>query len=110
MSKTIKMVRGTTNSIYVTVLDDAGELYKLKNGEKLIFGVKTNINYSTCCIHKVITEGDGEYEIRLKPEDTENLPFGKFCYDVGLQIGKDYFPVIECSPFVLTHNVTKREV
>jgi hypothetical protein len=105
---TIEMVRGTTNSIFVTVLDDAGEPYQLKSGEKLIFGVKTNINNSDCCIHKVVTEGDGEYEIRLKPEDTENLPYGTFCYDVGLQVGEDYFPVIECSPFIVKHNVTKR--
>ena len=108
MANIIEMVRGTTNSIFVTVLDDDGEQYTLQSGDKLIFGVKTNINNSDCCIHKVITEGDGEYEIRLKPEDTEDLPCGKFCYDVGLQVGEDYFPVIECSPFILNQNVTKR--
>ena len=108
MANIIEMVRGTTNSIFVTVLDEAREQYQLKDGDKLIFGVKMNVNNSDCCLHQVITDGNGEYEIRLNPEDTEELPCGKFCYDVGLQVGDDYFPVIECSPFILTHNVTRR--
>lgn len=110
-SKTIEIVRGTTNSVIISLLDDAGNPYALGDGEKLIFGVKTNIHNSDCCIKKVVTDGaaDGEYEIRLAPADTENLPFGRFCYDVGLQVGADYFPVIRCSPFIISHNVTSRE-
>lgn len=110
MTQPIKMIRGTTNSIIITVYDENGGLYSLKPGDKLIFGVKSNLNNSDCCIKKIITEGTGEYEIRLSPEDTKDLCCGTMCYDVGLQIGEDYFPVIPCSPFVLTHNVTQREV
>ena len=110
MKQPIEMIRGRTNTIVVTVRGDNGELYPLKSGERLIFGVKTNKNNSVCCIKKVITEGTGEYSFYLSPADTENLACGVMCYDVGLQIGADYYPVIPCSPFVLTHNVTSREV
>lgn len=110
MVQPIEMVRGTSNSIFVTVRDENGDLYELKSGERLIFGVKSNKNNSDCCIKKIITSGTGEYEFRLYPQDTENIECGKLCYDVGLQIGADYYSVIPCSPFVLTHNVTRREV
>ena len=105
----IEMVRGTTKAINVTVRDKDGGLYALPSGAKLILGVKSNLNNSDCCIKKVLTEGTGVYKFRFAPEDTENLGCGKLCYDVGLQIGADYFPVIPCSPFVLKHNVTGRE-
>lgn len=114
-SKTIEIVRGTTNSVIISLQDDAGNPYALGDGEKLIFGVKTNLNNSDCCIKKVVTAADtdaetpGEYEVLLAPADTEELPFGRFCYDVGLQVGADYFPVIPCSPFIISHNVTRRE-
>lgn len=106
----ITMVRGTTNTIRVTVADTNGNPYALSGGNRLIFGVKTNLNNSNCCIKKVITEGTGVYEFRLSPADTEHLPCKTLRYDVGLQIGQDYFPVIPCSPFTLTPNVTGREV
>ena len=110
MVQPIEMVRGTTNSILVTVYDDDGNLYPLKSGERLIFGVKSNRNNSACCIKKVLTEGTGEYAFSLSPADTENLSCGSLHYDVGLQIGSDYYSVIPCSPFTLLHNVTRREV
>lgn len=110
MIQPIEMIRGRTNTITVTVRDVNGDLYPLKSGERLIFGVKTNKNNSACCIKKVITEGTGEYEFHLSPVDTENLECGTMCYDVGLQIGTDYYSVVPCSPFKLTHDVTRREV
>ena len=105
----IEMVRGTTKVITVTVRNEDGGLYALPSGAKLILGVKYNSINSDCCIKKVLTEGAGVYRFKFVPEDTENLECGRLCYDVGLQIGADYFPVIPCSPFVLTHNVTRRE-
>ena len=106
----IEMVRGTTYAVVVSVHDDDGNLRPLEEGELLIFGVKTNVNNSECCIEKILTEGTGEYVFHLSPEDTENLACGRMCYDVGLQSGEDYYTVVPCSPFVLTHRVTKRKV
>ncbi len=105
----IKMVRGTTGVINVTVYGDDGSPYALKDGDKLILGVKTSLDSSDCCIKKVITEGSGEYAFRIAPEDTANLTCGQLRYDVGLQTGSDYFTIIPCSPFILTHNVTSKE-
>lgn len=106
----IAMIRGTTHAVVVTVYDEEQQLRPLKAGELLIFGVKSNVNNTDCCIEKILTEGTGEYVFHLAPEDTEGLACGKMCYDVGLQSGSDYYPVIPCSPFVIHHNVTKRRV
>lgn len=108
-ANTIEMVRGTTNSIVVNATMEDGTPLELVDGAKLIFGVKSSVNNSTCCIKKTLTEGAGEFEFRLCPEDTAELRCARMCYDVGLQIGEDYFCVIPCSPFVLTHNVTSKE-
>lgn len=33
----------------------------------------------------------------------------RYCYDVGMQSGDDYYNVIPCSDFIVAHAVTKRE-
>lgn len=106
----IEVVRGATTVIVVNATDDAGAPLELSNGAMLIFGVKSNLNNNTCCIKKTITEGTGEFEFYLRPEDTAALTCGRMCYDVGMQIGSDYFTVIPCSPFTILHNVTSMEV
>ena len=45
----------------------------------------------------------GENEIKLHPEDTENIPSGKYCYDVKLNMKTgDVYTVIEDKRIVLS--------
>lgn len=108
----IDIVRGTTKAITFTVYDSKGAEYKLKTGEKLIFGVKEDETKADYIIKKVITENDydsGGYLIKILPKDTEKLEFKKYWFDIGLQISSSYYMVYECSPFNVKRNITSRE-
>ena len=107
------MVRGTTLSLALSVQDADGNDYTLAAGEILRFGVKKKPEDTEYIITKEAgpsdTDDDGNYVFSLAPADTEDLPFGCYYYDVGLQSGTDYFNVIETSNFKLAFNVTEWE-
>ena len=108
-----EMVRGTTHSVAIELSDENGAIYTLADGDVLRFGVKQTHNSTQYIIEKELTSADlqdGAYVLALRPADTENLPCGRYCYDIGLQIGEEYYNVVPCSDFVLHHNVTCREV
>lgn len=109
----ISIVRGTTEYYAVSVIGSEGEPYELQTGEILRFGVKSRTDAPTYIIKKELTsedaDEDGEYPIKLEPSDTQNLPFGTYYYDIGLQSGDDYFSVIEASEFIVAKNITSWE-
>ena len=113
MKQTISIIRGTTNVFQVAVQDASGSPYLLAEGETLIFGVKPKPGEEEYTIVKVLTSDNllnDTYVVRLSPEDTEDLSYGRYCYDVGLQRGNDYYMVLPCSDFNVEHNITERVV
>lgn len=113
MRQTISIVRGTTNVFQIAVQDSSGSPYLLGEGETLIFGVKPKAGDVDYSIHKVLTSDNllnDAYLVRINPEDTEDLSYGRYCYDVGLQRGTDYYMVLPCSDFNIEHNITERVV
>lgn len=114
MGKTIKIVRGTSNSFDIALQDESGEFYRLKEGEVLRFGV-TNQRYpeqilftKEMSLDHINSSGDA-YTLMLAPEDTENLELSSdYRYDVGLQSGEHYYNVIPCSDFKLILNASGR--
>lgn len=114
MSKTISIVRGTTNAFDIALTDQTGAFYTLQSGEVLRFGVKLRTDLSEYKLVKDLTAADindegSAYVLTLRPDDTEDLACCRYCYDIGLQSGSDYFNVVPCSDFVLHHNITGRE-
>lgn len=110
--QTICIVRGTTNEFSVSIIDESsGDKYELQSGEVVRFGVKKSPNDATYIVSKTITTADseGDFPFTLTPNDTINLPFGSYYYDVGLQSGDDYYNIIPASSFELVYNITKRE-
>lgn len=109
----LEITRGTTMSFILTIQNDDGTLYRLKSGEKLIFGVKLDPERGDYLIKKIITEEniqDQGYLISLKPEDTQNMDFKDYRYDIGLQTNDDdYYMLVPCSPFVVNKAVTAKE-
>lgn len=107
----IRIVRGTTNGFTVTVKDDAGDPYAISEGEVVRFGVKRTPSDTQYLIVKenTTTSATGEYGFSISPSDTENLAFGSYWYDVGLQSGSDYFNIVVASPFEISYNVTEWE-
>lgn len=107
----ISIVRGTTNAFAVAVSDENGDAYTLESGEVLRFGVKKRPGDAQYIFVKETAEAneDGEYDFTVDVDDTSELPFGSYYYDVGLQSGNDYFNVIPASPFEVAYNVTEWE-
>lgn len=107
-----EMVRGTTHAVAITLTDGSGAVYTLAEGEVLRFGVKQTHNSSDYLIEKELTAADlyeGAYLLTLRPADTASLPCGRYCYDIGLESGADFFNIVPCSDFVLLHNITCKE-
>lgn len=111
MRQDIEMIRGRTETLIIAVSDADGTDYTLAEGEVLRFGIKAGEGAENYLLVKELTTVhavDGGYALSLAPEDTEDLPAGRFKYDVGLQIGGDYYTVIPPSEFHLIGNVTER--
>ena len=109
----LSITRGTTMSFLLTIQNDDGTIYYLKDGEKLIFGVKFDIESDDYLIKKIIIAENREengYLISLKPEDTQKLEFKDYRYDIGFQTNDgDYYMLVLCSPFVVNKAVTAKE-
>ena len=109
----LSITRGTTMSFLLTTQNDDGTIYYLKDGEKLIFGVKFDIESDEYLIKEIIIAENREengYLISLKPEDTQKLEFKDYRYDIGLQTNDgDYYMLVLCSPFVVNKAVTAKE-
>ena len=114
MKQAISIIRGTTNVYMVAVMEESsGSPYVLAEGETLIFGVKSRPGDEEYVIIKTLTADNllnDSYVLRLNPEDTEDLSYGRYCYDIGLQRGTDYYMVLPCSDFNINHNITERVV
>ena len=109
----ISIIRGTTQSLFITITDEAGEIYKLQNGDVLRFGIKRSWQDTDYDVHKEITSDnlqDDGYIIALAPEDTLNLPAENYYFDVGLQTADGgYYMVIPCSRCVIMPAITQKE-
>ncbi len=102
---TIKVIRGTSNQFSLSVVDVNNNPYQIQSGEKIIFGVKVRPTDNDYILTKVILESP--YIITLTPDDTINLSFFKYVYDIGLESGEDFYNIIPTSPFIVCENITK---
>ena len=109
----ISIIKGTTNEFNLSIEDESGEQYTLKDGEKIIFGVKENAENSDYDIVKMLTSADvvdSTYIIKLTPADTSSLQFGRYYFDVGLQTaGGDYYMIVPCDEFYVCKAITAKE-
>jgi len=79
----IKMTRGDTEEISLSCKDVAGIKIDFVNGDIVRLTVKKDINNSTRLIQKEIsTFVDGNAIIIIEPNDTKDLRFGKYKYDI----------------------------
>ena len=103
--KTIKLTRGDTARLTVPIINLAnnGE-YTMESGDILYFTVKKTAKDSDFLFQKSIT---GSNSIHIRPEDTADLSFGKYKYDVQLTTATgDVYTVIEPSTFEVMEEIT----
>lgn len=103
--KTIKLTRGDTARLTVPIINLAnnGE-YTMESGDILYFTVKKTAKDSDFLFQKSVT---GSNSIHIRPEDTADLSFGKYKYDVQLTTATgDVYTVIEPSTFEVMEEIT----
>ena len=100
---TITLTRGDFCSFHVDILDASGNDYELQEGDVVYFTVKQSTKSEQVLIQKT------GVDIEIEPEDTQNLQYGSYVYDVQLTYANgrnDTF--IGPADFVITEEVTWR--
>jgi len=99
----IFMTRGDTVSLHIDLVDFNGDPYYLAENDEAIFRVKKNACTKELLIEKELeTDEDGLLVLLIEPEDTENLRFGVYVYEVEVITSDDsHFTVISDSTLEL---------
>lgn len=100
----IKLTRGDTARLTVSVTDGSGEPYEIQNGDTLTLSLKKNVKEVDSLMTKTIKGTD---MFHIKPDDTSGLNFGTYIYDVQLTtVNNDVYTVIPPSTFEILTEVT----
>lgn len=97
----IQLTRGDTARLSVSIQNEETKAwYEMDPEDELQFIINGNCKSSEPLLQKSVF---GANEIKLHPEDTQNLPRGKYCYDVKLNMKTgDVYTVIEDKRIVLS--------
>lgn len=102
----IRMYRGDSETLRV-VLKKNNEYIPLEEGDIVYFSIKKYIDDQEYVLQKVETSfSEGEAIIEIDPEDTKNLPLGKYVYDVQLTTRHDRVITLKVDSFILIGEVT----
>lgn len=100
----ISLTRGDTLRTKVIIKLSDGTVYEPVNGDIITFGLKTTINDTECIIEKNIPIDT--MELHLAPEDTKELPYGAYVYDIQIQFNDgDIYTFIPYTKFNITGEV-----
>ena len=104
----ISMTRGDSEMIKVTVKDTLGNIIPLVTGDTIYLTVRERMLSPTKIIEKIVTEfDDGQALIIINPEDTNNLRFTSYVYDIQLtKENGSVKTIITPSNFTITGEVT----
>lgn len=78
----IKMTRGDTLRVTISMIDEEGNEYTPMEGDVIRFAAKKYYLDAETKIHKIIP--NDTLLLELEPEDTKNLPFGEYVYDIEI--------------------------
>lgn len=104
----ITLTRGDSAVFSVTVEDEHGETYDYSD-DTVKFGVKRSAFDTDCVLEKTVEDG----QVVLTPEDTENMEYGDYLYDIeithvddsGEEPVTDVWTPIAAARFTLGFNV-----
>lgn len=103
----IHLTRGDTAYLQVPIETEVNGVtsdYEIRENDTLRFTVKESAWDETFLIQKVL---EGSNNFHIAPEDTKELKYGSYTYDVELTTGEgDVFTVITPSVFKVTKEVT----
>ena len=102
------VTRGDTGAIRIAVSDAAGESVPLEDGDVIELTVRERLGASEKMLYKKVTEFiDGKALITIQPEDTSNLKFKTYVYDIQLtRANGQVKTIVKPSKFVVGSEVT----
>ena len=101
---TITLTRGDTFKALLTINNPDGTEYTPMEGDSIRFALKENVEDRKCLILKEIPTDT--MLLVLNPEDTEDMEFGTYVYDIQLtKANGDIDTFITASKFKLTEEV-----
>jgi len=104
------MTRGSTHTFEVRLFGPDGSDYEPLKGDVLRFGVKYEDGFGNYLLMKQTQQLEGGIAwFVLNPEDTMTMEPGRYYFDIGLQSGEMYLPVVPYSAFILEPNITSKE-
>ena len=80
----ISMTRGDTMQAQVEIFDTSGEPYVVQEGDRIRFAMKDRSKRSCDQILLYKEIPNSTLVLTLRPEDTENLPYGEYGYDIEI--------------------------
>lgn len=102
-SGAIKLTRGDTADLVVEIESDEGS-YTLASGDSLTMTCRKFASSEEVIFQKQIINSNS---FRIEPEDTANVPFGKYVFDVQLStVGGEIYTVISPKTFEICEEVT----
>lgn len=107
----IEFPRGDTCPLKFSLLDNNGNVLTLTGSDELYFTVKKGFNTTEKILQKTFSQGDitqeedGSYKLIIEPEDTGNLNYGSYVFDICL-ISGDYTRTVAIGTLTLTNEVT----
>ena len=104
----LSMTRGDSQSIIVSVIDKDGNKVPLITGDVIYLTVKRRVNTEEKVLQKVITQfEDGNATIEITPDDTKDIPFKTYVYDIQLnRVDGTVSTIIPPSKFTIGGEVT----
>lgn len=103
-NNTIRITRGDSLTVNVTLTDDEGFPYIPVEGDQIWFRVKKNAKADVILIEKSININD--LILNLVEADTEDLAFGNYVYEIEvITVNLDHYTVIKNAPFIITEEL-----
>ncbi len=110
--KDISIIRGDTEGLFFTLTDPNGEIPDMDSTEEIYFTVKKSYKSSTAIFQKKWSDGDilyinGQGQIILEHDDTAQLPYGTYVWDIQFKSG-DYVCTVAMGELELTDESTHK--
>jgi len=103
----LAMIRGDTELISVSMKNEAGVALPFEVGDIVYFTVKKSVSTETILLQKIIEEfNEGVAEITIEPDDTKELAYGTYKYDVQFNRGTEVKTIVAPSGFEIMGEVT----
>lgn len=103
VNNNISITRGDSAIFALSIKKADGEPYKIAEGDTVIFTVKMSTFDTKIITQKTVVDG----VVRLHPEDTKDLEYGTYYYDVELTQADGFVStVISPHKFIVEQEVT----